>query len=95
MAPDDRSYLVRLVTALTGLPQAEAERRVDAAVTSAHQNIKRARRSTVVFAFMVGAAAMIGAAAAWGAACIGGRHRDRGQAVFMWPVEHWHARSWR
>jgi hypothetical protein len=83
---DDRGYLVRLVGQTTGVAQAEAERRVGTAIESARQNIKRARRSAVVLAFMAGAAAMVGAAAAWFAACAGGRHRDGDNAVFMWPV---------
>jgi hypothetical protein len=48
--------------------------------------MKRARRSTVVLAFMAGAAAMVGAAVAWLAACAGGRHRDGDVAVFMWST---------
>lgn len=87
VAPEDRAYLVRLVGQVTGLPQAEAQTRVATVIASANDNIKRARRSTVVLAFMAGAAAMIGAAIAWLAACAGGRHRDGDIAVFMWSAE--------
>ena len=76
MQPEDRAYLVRLVSARTGLSPAEAERRVDDVTARAKENINRARRSAVVLAFMTGAAALLGAAAAWYAACAGGRHRD-------------------
>jgi len=76
LQPEDRSYLVRLVAARTGLAPAEAERRVDDAVSRAKENINRARRSAVILAFMTGAAALLGAAVAWFAACAGGRHRD-------------------
>jgi hypothetical protein len=76
LQPEDRSYLVRLVAARTGLAPAEAERRVDDAVARAKESINRARRSAVILAFMTGAAALLGAAAAWFAACAGGRHRD-------------------
>ena len=77
VATEDRSYLVRLVGARTGLaPPPEAERRVDAAIASAKNNISRARKSTVILAFMAGAAALLGAAAAWFAAAAGGQHRD-------------------
>ena len=76
MQPEDRTYLVRLVAARTGLAPAEAERRVDDAVARAKENINRARRSAVILAFMTGAAALLGAAAAWFAACAGGQHRD-------------------
>ena len=73
---EDRGYLVRLVASRTGLAPPEAERRVDTAIASARDNIARARRSTVILAFMAGVAALLGAAAAWFAACAGGKHRD-------------------
>jgi len=73
---DDRAYLVRLVSTTTGAPPADAERRVNEVVTSAQDNIARARRSAVVLAFMTAAAALLGAVAAWYAAVEGGRHRD-------------------
>ena len=76
VATEDRNYLVRLVGARTGLAGPEAERRVDAAIASAKNNIARARKSTVILAFMAGAAALLGAAAAWFAAAVGGQHRD-------------------
>ena len=73
---DDRTYLARLVSAMTGLGQPESERRVDAVVTQARENISRARHGAVILGFMVGAAALVGAIAAWFAACAGGRQRD-------------------
>src|SRR5215467_6935577 len=76
MQPEDRAYLVRLTAAYTGLAQPDAERRVDDAIAHAKENISRARRSAVILAFMIGAAAMAGAAASWFAACAGGRVRD-------------------
>jgi hypothetical protein len=76
MTSDDRSYLVRLVAARTGLAPAEAERRVGEVAARAKQNIERARASAVILAFSLGAAALLGAAAAWFAACAGGRIRD-------------------
>jgi hypothetical protein len=83
---DDRSYLTRLVAARTGLGQPDAERRVDTAIARAKENIARARRSTVILAFMVGAAALLGAAAAWFAAGVGGQHRDNNQPSVRWTV---------
>jgi hypothetical protein len=86
VATEDRSYLIRLVAARTGLTAPEAERRVDTAIANAANNIARARRNTVILAFMAAAAAMLGAAAAWFAACAGGKHRD-GQAPSMnWTI---------
>ncbi len=76
MQPEDRGYLVRLTAAYTGLAQPDAERRVDEVAARAKENISRARRTAVILAFMIGAAAMVGAAASWFAACAGGRVRD-------------------
>jgi hypothetical protein len=73
---DDRAYLVRLTVANTALAQPDAERRVDEAIAHAKEDISRARRSAVILAFMVGAAALLGAAASWFAACAGGQVRD-------------------
>jgi hypothetical protein len=84
---DDRAYLVRLVAARTGLSVADAEKRVNEVVARAGDNIKRARRSAVVLAFMIGAAALAGAAMAWFAAVAGGEHRDGRSAphfLFEW-----------
>lgn len=85
LQPEDRTYLTRLTSAMTGLGQAEAERRVDAVVAQARENISRARHGGVILGFMVGAAALIGAVAAWFAACAGGRQRDgREQLHPLW-----------
>jgi hypothetical protein len=73
---DDRTYLVRLVSALTGLAPPEAERRVDQIIAQAKENISRARRTAVILGFMVGAATLLGAAAAWYVSIAAGRHRD-------------------
>jgi hypothetical protein len=86
MLPEDRNYLIRLVSLRTGLAEPEATRRVDDVVARAKDNITRARRSAIILGFMIGAAALIGAVAAWVAACAGGRHRD-GEAIepaWMW-----------
>jgi hypothetical protein len=83
---EDRAYLIRLVSARTGLAQPEAERRTDAAIASAKENIARARRSTVILAFMAGAAALLGAAAAWFAAVAGGAQRDERSPAGSWQL---------
>src|SRR5215207_3196662 len=82
--PEDRSYLARLVSTHTGLAGPDVEKRVDVAVTSARQNIRRARASTVILAFMAGAAALIGAVAAWFGAVAGGQHHQRAWSTSMW-----------
>ena len=66
---DDRTYLIQLVGALTGLSQADAERRADKAIASAQTSIARSRRSTIVLPFSVATAVLLGAVAAWAAAC--------------------------
>jgi hypothetical protein len=83
LSPDDRTYLIQLVGALTGLSQADAERRVDNAIASAKTAIARSRRSTIILAFSIAPAVLLGAVAAWAAACAGGRHRD-GAALPDW-----------
>ena len=80
---EDRTYLVRRVSEMTGLAASEAQRRVDQTIESARQNIQRARHASVILAFAAGAAALIGAAAAWFTAVLGGKHRDTG-GIPMW-----------
>ena len=82
---EDRTYLIRLVAVRTGLAAADAEKRVDTTIANARENIAKARRSTVILAFMAGAAALLGAVAAWFAACAGGQHRDGHRThTFIW-----------
>lgn len=87
LSSDDRTYLIQLVGALTGLTQADAERRADNAIASAKTAITRSRRSTIILAFSAATAVLLGAVAAWAAACAGGRHRDGA------PMPNWMARS--
>jgi len=81
VSAEDRTYLIRMVSARTGTAAPDAERRVDAAIAGARDNIGRARKSSVLIGFMAGASALLGAVAAWFAACAGGRHRDGGVAM--------------
>jgi hypothetical protein len=76
VSDDDKAYLVRLTASATGLAASDAEKRVNTAIAQARDDIRRARRATVILAFMAGAASLIGAAMGWFAACAGGRHRD-------------------
>ncbi len=79
----DRSYLGQLVVARTGMPEAEAQKRVDAAITEARdlelkarQQVDKARKATVVTAFIAAVSLLISLAAAIAAAGAGARHRD-------------------
>ena len=85
ISADDKTYLAQLITRRTGLPQPEAEQRIDrvmAGIQSAADQAKaaadKARRAAVLVAFVTAASLVIGAAAAWWAAGMGGRHRDEG-----------------
>src|SRR5205814_1735887 len=64
MLAEDRTYLVRLVSANAGLSAADADRRVTEVSGSAKQNIDRARHAAAILAFIVAAVALLGAAAA-------------------------------
>ncbi|HTG19253.1 MAG TPA: hypothetical protein VK681_04370 [Reyranella sp.] len=87
----DRTYLVQLVMQQTGMPQADAEKRVDTAFTDlkaaeqkARDAAERARKATLIAAFLAAATLAIGCAAACGAASLGGRHRDENTLVVFW-----------
>ena len=72
----DRPYLASLVAARTGLPQAEAEKRVDQAVTSAREAADTARKGAALLGFITAASLILSLGAAWWAATRGGHHRD-------------------
>ena len=81
---DDRDYLVRLVQARTGLPQPDAEHRVDQAISQAKDAITKARRGTVILTFMIACSLLLGLPAAWLAAAAGGQHRDGTVVHHFW-----------
>ena len=83
IAPEDFSYLVRLVSARTGLAQPDAEKRSLNVIAEARTAANRARAAAVILAFTLGAAMVAAAAVAWAAAREGGRHRDGNIAVPM------------
>lgn len=68
--------LAEIVSARTGLSQAEAERRVDQAFTEGMQAIETTREAAVLVALVTVTALLVGLLAAWYAAKNGGRHRD-------------------
>jgi hypothetical protein len=83
MSTEDRTYLVQLISASTGLTGPDAERRADVAVANSEMSISRSRRSSVILAFSVAVALLLGAVVSWAAAGAGGRHRDGA------PMPHW------
>jgi hypothetical protein len=88
VTPEDRAYLTQLVSNRTGIAPAEAERRVNDAITAAATAVKKVRRSAVILGFSIAAALLAGAAAAWYAACAGGRHRDTVAPPNRWTWPH-------
>lgn len=81
----DRAYVAAKISAVAGIPQAEANQRIDDTLTQLKQAeadakklAEEARKIAVVMAFLTAAVSLIGGAAAWQAAIVGGRHRDEG-----------------
>jgi hypothetical protein len=83
LAKDDHDHLIQLVSVRTGLPAADADRRVTQVLSESRDAASKARRSAVIIAFTLAAALTAGVAAAWSAALIGGRHRDENVAPSM------------
>ncbi|WEK04020.1 MAG: hypothetical protein P0Y65_17815 [Candidatus Devosia phytovorans] len=83
VADADRTYLASVVAANTGIPQPEAEARVDQAITSveearqtAIEAARIARNTTIIGAFLLAASLLVSAIGAFWAAQKGGNHRD-------------------
>lgn len=76
VTPADRTRIAQLVSARTGLPQAEAEQRVNASITQAKAAADEARKAAAKVAFWFAAALLAGGLAAGLAGVEGGRLRD-------------------
>ncbi|BAT58776.1 hypothetical protein GJW-30_1_01303 [Variibacter gotjawalensis] len=83
VSEDDKTYLVRVVAARSGVSEDEARKRVDAAIAeaksaaeSAKQAADKARKAAIILAFLIAAGSIIAAGAAYWAATAGGEHRD-------------------
>lgn len=72
----DRTYVAQRVAARTGLPQDEAQRRVDTVITQAKTAADEARKAAAKTALWMAGALLCGALAAAFAAAEGGRERD-------------------
>jgi hypothetical protein len=85
LSQENKNYLARLVSARTGMTQAQATKRVNDVLAEAKQKADAARKLGIVVGFFTAAALLVaGAAAAW-AAALGGRHRDRGvDTSYFW-----------
>ena len=76
MQPADRTYVAKVVSARTGLSQADAEARVNQVMTEAKANLDAARKATASLAFWLTASLLLGAFCASLAATEGGGLRD-------------------
>ena len=79
MSAPDRTYVAQLVAARTGIPQAEAEKRLNDAITQLKDATDKARKAAVLTGFVTAATLLLGAVAAWWGASVGGAHRDEGK----------------
>lgn len=89
LSSEDKAYIARQVAAQTGLPQPDAEQRVNQVLARAEEIARQAedkarqvaeagRKASIVLGFLSAAALLIGAAAASAAARAGGVHRAEG-----------------
>jgi hypothetical protein len=76
LSAPDRAYVARIVAARTGLPQAEAEKRVNDVIVEAKAAADSARRAGVQLSLWLAASLLFGAFAASLAAVEGGALRD-------------------
>lgn len=81
LSPADKSYLVQMVAATTGLSQSDAEQRVSSAFAGATQAADTARKAIAHSLYWMFLALLIGAFSASFAATIGGRQRDHAVAI--------------
>ena len=86
----DRAALASLVSQRTGLPQADAEKRVDeafaelkAAEQKARDAADKARKAALIAGFLAAATMAIGCAAACAGAALGAHHRDERTLVVL------------
>jgi hypothetical protein len=77
LSTDNRAYLVKVVSARSGLPQADAEKRVDQVVTQAKTAADKARKSAAMFSLWLAASMLAGGLAGILAAIEGGVLRNR------------------
>ncbi len=74
----DQVYLSGQISALAGIPEAEAANRVEQTLLEMRTAADNARRSGILLAFFTAVSLLIGAVSAWWAAGKGGEHRDQG-----------------
>ena len=92
----DRDYLTQIVEQRTGVSEAEAQKRVDAAMTEVRdlelkvrEAANKARKAAVLAGFLAAASLLISCVAACLAAASGGRHRDEGRMAVLFGHRFW------
>src|SRR6476646_3235032 len=76
VSAEDRTYAARLIAARTGIPQAEAEQRVNQTITQAKDAADKARRAAAKFSIWIAISLLAGAFSASLAAAEGGKLRN-------------------
>ncbi len=84
----DKSYLVNEISSRSGVPQADAQIRLDQTITTLKAQADTIRRFGILEAFLTAASLLVSGVAAWWAATIGGKHRNEG-------IDHSHLTRWR
>lgn len=74
----DQAYLTSQISALAGIPEAEAASRVENTLVEMRAATEKARRFGILLAFFTAVSLLIAAVSAWWAATKGGEHRDQG-----------------
>ena len=76
VAADDRAYLASVVSARTGIPQAEAQARVENFIARSKAAMDSARKASAAAALFTALSMLVGAFIACVAAALGGSRRD-------------------
>ena len=84
----DQAYLSSQISALAGIPLAEAESRVENTLVEMRTAADNIRRFGILLAFFTAVSLLVGAVSAWWAATKGGEHRDQG-------IDHSHLTRFR
>lgn len=92
----DRDYLTDSVATRTGLPQTDAQKRVDQSIGQARDleiqsrvAADKARKAGIIAGFLAAASLLISLAAAAAGARLGGRHRDEGTTAHLFGHQFW------
>ncbi|RUP09700.1 hypothetical protein [Hyphomicrobium sp.] len=76
LSPNDKNLVSSIVAARAGIPQADAQARIDTAYTDAIAALDKAKKATELSGLLTGIGLLIGLAAAWYGGIRGGSSRD-------------------